>query len=176
MQRKIILDLCGGSGNWSQPYREAGYDVRLVTLPDSDILSFIPPDCVYGVLAAPPCTMFSLARTRASKPADIDGALVIVNRCLSIIQQTRPKFWALENPVGHLSKYIGRAPWKFENWQFGEKYSKPTMIWGYYNVPKVLVTKRPPGTRTYKEWQFDREERRSLTSPLFARAFFESNQ
>lgn len=23
---KIILDLCGGTGSWSRPYREAGYD------------------------------------------------------------------------------------------------------------------------------------------------------
>lgn len=30
---KIILDLCGGTGSWSKPYRDAGYDVRLITLP-----------------------------------------------------------------------------------------------------------------------------------------------
>ena len=28
---KIILDLCGGSGAWSAPYKAAGYDVRLIT-------------------------------------------------------------------------------------------------------------------------------------------------
>lgn len=26
---KIILDLCGGTGSWSKPYRDAGYDVRV---------------------------------------------------------------------------------------------------------------------------------------------------
>ena len=31
---KIILDLCGGTGSWSRPYKEAGYDVRLITLPE----------------------------------------------------------------------------------------------------------------------------------------------
>ena len=25
---KIILDLCGGTGSWSKPYKENGYDVR----------------------------------------------------------------------------------------------------------------------------------------------------
>lgn len=30
---KIILDLCGGTGSWSKPYRDAGYDVRVITLP-----------------------------------------------------------------------------------------------------------------------------------------------
>ena len=35
---KIILDLCGGTGAWSEPYREAGYDVRVITLPDFDVM------------------------------------------------------------------------------------------------------------------------------------------
>ena len=29
---KIILDLCGGSGAWSKPYKDAGYDVRIIDL------------------------------------------------------------------------------------------------------------------------------------------------
>lgn len=53
---KIILDLCGGTGAWSRPYREAGYDVRLVTLPEQDVRTYRPPEGVYGILAAPPCT------------------------------------------------------------------------------------------------------------------------
>jgi len=31
VNERIILDLCGGTGAWSRPYAEAGYDVRLVT-------------------------------------------------------------------------------------------------------------------------------------------------
>ena len=27
-EKKIILDLCGGTGSWSKPYKDAGYDVR----------------------------------------------------------------------------------------------------------------------------------------------------
>lgn len=37
-KRKIILDLCGGTGSWSAPYRENGYDVRVITLPEYDLL------------------------------------------------------------------------------------------------------------------------------------------
>jgi hypothetical protein len=55
----IILDLCGGTGAWSKPYADAGYDVRLVTLPEQDVRTYQPPSDVHGVLAAPPCTMFS---------------------------------------------------------------------------------------------------------------------
>ena len=51
---KIILDLCGGTGSWSSPYLHAGYDVRLVTLPLTDVRIYQPPANVYGILAAPP--------------------------------------------------------------------------------------------------------------------------
>jgi hypothetical protein len=46
---KIIRDLCGGTGAWSKPYKEAGYDVWLVTLPEYDVRSYRPPENVYGI-------------------------------------------------------------------------------------------------------------------------------
>lgn len=71
--RKIILDLCGGTGSWSKYYKENGYDVRVITLPDYDVLNYEPPENVYGILAAPPCTMFSIARNdkTAKQPRDL---------------------------------------------------------------------------------------------------------
>ena len=83
--KKIILDLCGGTGSWSRPYKETGYDVRLITLPDNDVRTYIPPKNVYGILAAPPCTMFSLARTRAKKERDLREGMETVRACLNII-------------------------------------------------------------------------------------------
>ena len=60
---KIILDLCGGTGSWSKPYKEAGYDVRLITLPEYDVCTYAPPfENVYGILAATPCDEFSIAK------------------------------------------------------------------------------------------------------------------
>lgn len=50
----VVLDLCGGSGSWSRPFQQAGYDVRLITLPDYDVLTYEPPENVWGILAAPP--------------------------------------------------------------------------------------------------------------------------
>ena len=70
-KNKIILDLCGGTGGWSKPYSENGYDVRIVTLPENDVRDYVAPKNVYGILAAPPCTMFSLARTRAKRERSI---------------------------------------------------------------------------------------------------------
>jgi len=33
----MILDLCGGTGSWSKPYTDNGYDVRVLTLSDFDV-------------------------------------------------------------------------------------------------------------------------------------------
>ena len=97
---KIILDLCGGTGSWSRPYKEAGYDVRLITLPEYDVRTYQPPENVYGILAAPPCTEFSIAK--GSRPRDFAGGMEIVEACLRIIWRCRMtgslKFWAMENP------------------------------------------------------------------------------
>lgn len=59
---RIILDLCGGTGAWSEPYRLAGYQVRLIdpAAGTGDVrLYTLPRERVYGILAAPPCTVFS---------------------------------------------------------------------------------------------------------------------
>jgi hypothetical protein len=116
---KIILDLCGGTGAWSRPYKEAGYDVRLITLPDNDVLTYEPPKNVYGILAAPPCTEFSLAKNGSPTPRNLKSGLEIVRACLKIIWQCqlqhKLKFWAMENPVGLLRQFIGVQDSRFGN-------------------------------------------------------------
>jgi len=147
-KEKIILDLCGGTGAWSRPYKEAGYDVRNITLPDYDVRTYKPPKNVYGILAAPPCTMFSLARTKANKPRDLKEGFEIVRACLEIIwscmevkQDTRKKtlplkFWALENPNGMLKYFLGKPAFEFNPYDFGDQYQKHTYLWGWFNEPK----------------------------------------
>ena len=151
--KKIILDLCGGTGAWSKPYKEAGYNVMLITLPDCDVRTYIPPDNVYGILAAPPCTMFSLARTKAKKPRDLKEGMECVRACLNIIwsymeikQDTAKKklplkFWALENPNGMLKYFLGKPAFEFNPYEFGDGYKKRTMIWGWFNEPKKKIGK-----------------------------------
>ena len=140
--RPIILDLCGGSGSWSKPYVEAGYDVRLITLPDYDVTTYTPPDNVYGILAAPPCTEFSIlnciAAPRDRKP---DEGMIVVNACLKIIEQCNPTWWALENPVGHLRDYLGLPTLTFQPWEYGDPWTKRTDIWGNFNIPPKIYTK-----------------------------------
>ena len=137
---KIILDLCGGTGAWSRPYAKAGYDVRLVTLPDHDIRTYVPPENVYGILAAPPCTMFSRARTNAKTPRDLDGAMDVVASCMRIIWASQSsgslEWWALENPMGLLRQFLGNPAFSFRGWEYGDaKHMKFTDIWGYFDPP-----------------------------------------
>lgn len=145
---KIILDLCGGTGSWSRPYAEAGYDVRVVTIPENDVITYVPPENVYGILAAPPCTMFSFARTNAKTQRDLKEGMECVRACLNIIwscmevkQDTGKKtiplqFWALENPYhGFLKKFLGKPAFTFDPWEFGDGYQKRTALWGHFNEP-----------------------------------------
>lgn len=146
---KIILDLCGGTGSWSKPYQEAGYDVRVITLPEFDVKTYEPPKEVYGILMAPPCTQFSFARTNAKKPRNLKEGMTTVLACLDIAwtllfeiksdqQKYSPlKFWALENPYfGMLKWFLGKPAFVFDPYEFGDGYKKRTAIWGHFSEPK----------------------------------------
>lgn len=194
---KIILDLCGGTGAWSKPYKDAGYDVRLITLPEYDVRTYQSPDNVYGILAAPPCTMFSFCRTNAKLPRDLRGAMDIVSACLRIIWEvqyktdkdtskiTRLKFWALENPNGMLKYFIGAPAFIFSPYDFGDNYKKKTHLWGWFKELKkspidcdtvkfdMMKTKDIHGEYYGK---LTRQERRAITPQGFAQAFYEANK
>lgn len=155
---KIILDLCGGTGSWSKPYKDVGYNVAVLTLPDFDVkawhtnkdfVDLLKSNTVYGILAAPPCTMFSIARNdkTAKKPRDMQDGLSVVQACLDIVHEclfdpfrkseNSLKFWALENPAsGYLSRFLGNPPYVFDPSEFGEPHSKKTALWGVFNEPK----------------------------------------
>ena len=147
MTGKLILDLCGGSGSWSKPYRDAGYWVIVVdphaTVPGTvrqDVRLFRPPSVVpvHGILAAPPCTDFCKAGARwwsqKEEQALLD-ALSIVDACLRMVTLTRPKWWVLENPNGRLTDYLGPPAMTFDPWQYGDGYRKSTHLWGRFIRP-----------------------------------------
>ena len=205
VEDKIILDLCGGTGSWSKPYKEAGYDVRVIDPQEwieddfgtGDVRLFKKPkEKIYGILSAPPCTHFSGSGARhwKNKGAEplIEG-LSVVDACLRIVFITNPTFWVLENPVGRLKHYIGDAKCTFQPYQYGDAYSKRTCLWGDFNMPEPTAIVEPDmdefvskkgeikkmSSNYYDALKLPKNERsrlRSMTSPGFAQAFYKENK
>ena len=177
---KIILDLCGGTASWSKPYKDAGYDVRVITLPDNDIRTYKPPKNVYGILAAPPCTHFSGSGACWWKAKDKDGRtledLKILTACLMIIIESKPKFWCLENPVGRLKRWIGKPRMYFNPCDYGDPYTKKTCLWGEFNEPTKNPVEPTEGSKLHLlPPSKDRAMLRSITPQGFANAFYKAN-
>lgn len=175
------MDLCGGTGSWSRPYGEAGYDVRVVTLPDCDVRLLRRPDFpVHGILAAPPCTHFSRAGAwlwpRKGTAALLEG-LGVVDACLRLIVLCNPAWWALENPIGRLRDYLGSPAYRFDPWWFGDPWTKRTWLWGRFAEPRRAVWQRPADTRVDVTTKMPSswKAQRAVTPPGFARAFFNAN-
>jgi len=178
---RLVLDLCAGSGSWSEPYKRAGYRVRRITLPRDDVRTFVPPAGVWGVLAAPPCTEFSLAKNGHQR--DFLAGLECVNACMRIVLTAAPRWWALENPVGLLGRWLGEPRDVFEPFDFGDAWSKRTALWGSFTRPQrgprvrpidgggpICAVCHPDNPRVCSL-----AEHRAVTAPGFARAFFEAN-
>ena len=142
----MILDLCGGTGSWSKPYaKDNEYQVVVATLPEWNIENETSQEQLiamnpYGILAAPPCTMFSIARQNAKTPRDFNEGMRTVRACLNIIWRCqynyRLKFWALENPFGYLRLFLGKPALVFHPWEYGDPYTKRTCLWGLFKEPK----------------------------------------
>ena len=206
---KIILDLCGGTGAWSKPY-EKEYIVINVTLPFYDLLKTEIRDDyiifqggtkkplkvrisdIYGILASPVCTMFSLARTRAKTPRDLRLGMKLVIASINIIWECRYDhklaFWCLENPMGILRQFLGKPVFTFNPCDFGDPYTKKTDLWGYFNIPKkdpVILNEgqirksKTNGRRLPSISEITNSKqagKRAVTPAGFAKAFFKANK
>jgi len=183
---KIILDLCGGTAAWSAPYKEAGYDVRVITLPQQDVRSYIPPKNVYGILCAPPCTHFSVSGAQYWKTKDADGRTfedtTILTACLMIIAKAQPKFWVIENPIGRMKRLLGEPQIMFNPCDYGDAWTKKTCLWGVFNEP-VKTPVKPIRTTSQGSWiqklggkSAKTKELRSITPQGFANAFYKANK
>ena len=177
MAEKIILDLCGGTGAWSKPYKENGYDVRIITTPDKDCRSLNFISGVHGILAAPPCTVFASSGARWKRSLDeMDAAMSIVDSCMRIILVSNPTWWCLENPVGTLRRWLGPPRMYFQPYEYGDPYTKKTCLWGNFSVPVKNPVEPVEGGKMWRMGPSpDRAKLRSMTPPGFARAFFKVN-
>ena len=176
---QTILSLCDGLGSWSQPYVDADYDVIRVDLNDGqDVRLFrLPPRRIWGVLAAPPCTVFASAGARWERSDDeMREGLSVVDACLRIIWAAQPRWWCLENPVGKLQQYLGPPRMTFNPNDYGDDYTKRTCLWGDFDTPARTPVPATAGSRMHRlPPSPDRAALRSVTPAGFARAFFEAN-
>lgn len=202
MKKKIILHLCADIGSDSKPYKDAGYEVILVGK-DIGVENYHPPKDVYGIIANPPCTEFSTARSNG-KARDPKEGMKLVRECLRIIGECAPVFWVIENPAtGELRNQLGKPKLVYQPYEYGSAWTKKTALWGNFNIPKKKYTKwedvpkieglyTRPGRgkpsiafshknhkRFIREWDcFEVEDDmsfRSLCSQKFAKAFLKAN-
>lgn len=178
----LILSLCDLTGNWSRPYEEAGYKVIRWDLVDGhDIrLEELPTEPVHGILAAPPCTCFCrLGAATKRTPEEMAAALAVVDACLRFVAILRPQWWALENPPGKLTRWLGPPVYKFQPSDFGDPWTKLTYLWGSFTAPSYAITPhiKPviPELGTCRTTKLSNRVERSATPMGFARAFFGAN-
>ena len=136
-----LLSLFDYSGQWSQPFYEAGWnvmqwdiklsefmDINLITDADVALELF---EWVDGIIAAPPCTDFASSGARWWKFKDEDGRTHTsielvrqVQRLVDLFEPTDPEydgvwFWAVENPVGRMGELTGMEnPWYFDPYEY----------------------------------------------------------
>lgn len=176
-----VLSLCDFTGEWSRPYAEAGYDVRRVDIRNGDDVRLFEalPYPVRGVLAAPPCTEFAASGARwweAKGTAALLDGLALVDACLRVIAVHRPQWWALENPVGRLRRWLGPPAMSFDPADYGDPYTKRTLLWGRFNAPTKHPVMAIEGSKMHlMSPSPERAAMRSVTPAGFARAFFEAN-
>ena len=124
---KKILSLCDYSGSWSDPYREAGYKVIQIDfqLDGSDVRLLQRERNVHGILAAPPCTCFASSGAWVKRSErEMLEALSVVDACVRLAFACQPVWWALENPVGTLARYLGKPKFYFNPCDFGDPWTK----------------------------------------------------
>lgn len=148
-----VLDLFAGLGGWSEAFRDRGHeiltvdndpefgsgwtkDIFLITAKD---FADWKPDII---LASPPCETFSVMTigrnwTTDHKPKTEKAklALDLALHTVDLIKDIDPQFWVIENPRAKLRRFYEQIPGLEDRrtvayCQLGEKFQKPTDLWG----------------------------------------------
>jgi hypothetical protein len=197
---KIVLSLFDMTGEWSNPWEEAGYQVYrfdIQTDPEmgdvnkfsseffNDVFGVFEGQDIYAVLAACPCTDFASSGARHFAAKDADGRTVesveLVRQTLATIEYFKPSVWAIENPVGRIEKLTGLPPWRmsFNPNHFGDPYTKKTLLWGRFNANLPIAPVEPvEGSKMHRMYGGKSQatkNARSVTPEGFAYAFFQAN-
>lgn len=160
--KPVLISLFDYTGNWSKPYKNAGWNVIKHDLKTGQcifedtipaaIADNLEGRTVTGIIAANPCTDFAGSGARWWKekdnmPAPYDGEIPFDNRLdffagmvqatLFVVELLKPKFYCIENPVGRIHKVcpeIGKPKMYFQPWHYGDTYTKKTALYGNFNT------------------------------------------
>ena len=204
--KKIILHLCADIGSDSR-YFQLDDEFEVIKIgKDIGVENYHPPKNVFGVIANPVCTEFSIAKGFHIN-GDLEKGMFLVNHCLRIIKECNPTFWLIENPAtGKLKDFLGKPGFIYQPWEFGSPWTKKTALWGKFNKPNKIFSswedvekieslyirgnrKKPSLVYLHKndkykikEWEWaydlinDDMSLRSMCSNGFAKAFYEVNK
>ena len=144
------------SVEWSKDFENIDLYADVLTVTAETILErFGRPDVIW---ASPDCTTYSVAaisRHRRKNPetGSLDPVSDYAKFCdqvnahvVKLIQDLRPKYWFIENPVGGMRKMKfmqGLPRYTVTYCQYGERRQKPTDIWTNHPDPQF----RPPCRR-----------------------------
>ena len=139
------LFLCSGTGSVGEPFRQHGWEVidvdwdgRFGAEVVADIMTWdykaaFPTGYFDVVWCSPTCTHYSIARTTAKTPRDLEGADRLVSKCREIIDYFEADIWFIENPDSGLLKtrdVVAGLPYvRVDYCMYGAFYRKRTRIW-----------------------------------------------
>ena len=160
MRRALVLFT--GTGSVDRSLEAVGFQVDSLDLDPKcnatwtcDVLDWeayrdMEPGTYDFIHSSPPCTFYSIARTRAKTPRDLEGADRIVQKTLNIIAHLKPFGWLMENPqTGYLRTrdVVVGLPFRdvcYCRYSCGQqhKYRKCTRLWGILPgfVPRPLCS------------------------------------
>lgn len=139
-----LLELFSGTGSIGKAFAAAGWTVTSLDVEEkfsptilSDIMAWdyraLPRNSYDFVWASCPCTHYSIARTTAKTPRDLEGSDAMVQRVLDIIAYFKPFSFCIENPATGLLKtrdVIRGIAWIDVSYcKFGYPYKKQTRFW-----------------------------------------------
>jgi len=168
-ERGVLLSLCDVTGNFAQPWVDAGYTAILVDPQHgithwdgtvlkvaATVLEAMPlirdylPRIVF-VAAWPPCTDMAVSGARwfegkwKADSAFFAKAVSVAEQCRTVAEMTGAPF-LVENPVSTLAQVFGAASHSFDPWQYtaleaGDNYTKRTNLWtgGGFVMPAPQV-------------------------------------
>ena len=184
-----ILVLCETSGEVRRAFRQRGHNAWSCDLLPADdgsphhfqddclrLVAVTPEKSWDLIIAHPPCTHLasSGARHFAAKRADgrqqqgVDLFLRVVEACAK-----HARHWAVENPIGIMSRLYRKPDQIVHPWQFGHGETKATCLWLSPGLPPLRPTDVVDGREPRIHWlppSKDRWKLRSKTYPGIAAA------